>query len=88
MKLTLELPETKEQGEAERKEYCGAIFALFPRIEKDIKEKMYEELVKTYTEADDFNKVLRGQGIMEGMAILLEHWRLANLEHQEPKVDE
>jgi hypothetical protein len=88
MKIEFTLPTEKALSEAERKGYCASISAIFPILEKDIKEKMGEELVKTYTEADDFNKVLRGQGILEGMAMLLEHWRLANLEHQEPKVDE
>jgi hypothetical protein len=83
MKLELQLPTEKPQSETEHKEYCGLIFSVFPQLEKDIKEMMYEELVKTYTESDNFNKVLRGQGILEGMAILLEKWRLAFVEHQQ-----
>ena len=88
MKLELQLPQEKPQSETEYKAYCSLIFSVFPQLEKDIKEMMYEELVKTYTESDNFNKVLRGQGILEGMAILLEKWRLAFMEHQAPKVDE
>lgn len=81
MKITLELPNETEITETERAEYCAVIFAVFPRLDKDIREKMYEQLVSTYTGADDWDKVLKGQGVMEGMAVLLEHWRLANSEH-------
>lgn len=95
VKLELELPSEKEQTEQERKEYCSAIFAVFPRLEKDIKQKMYEELVNTYSTSIGLAKskdemlieVTRGNGKMEGMAILLEMWRLANTEAQ-AKVDE
>ena len=92
MKLELTLPEEKEQTEKQRKAYCGSIFAVFPVIEKDIRTKMYEELIKTYSigvgtaktkEERDF-EIIRGNGIMEGMAILLETWSQANVEHQSP----
>ena len=90
MKIDLQIPEYKELTEPERKEYCATIFAVFPRLEKDIKEKMYEQLINTYTESIGTTKnaeerdfeVVRGNGIMEGMAILLELWRLASMEHQ------
>lgn len=81
MKLELELPDKKEQTEQERRDYCASVFAIFPRIEQDIKSTMYEQLVSTYTEADNWDKILKGQGIMEGMAVLLEKWSLANSEH-------
>lgn len=92
MNLTLELPREKEQSEQERKDYCAAIFAIYPRLERDVKEKMYEELVKTYsinagtskTREEIVLATIRGNGIMEGMAILLESWQQANTEHQSP----
>ena len=88
MKLTLEFPEEKLITEQERKDYCNAIFAIFPRLEKDIKEEMYRQLIHTYSEsiatsplseAQRF-EIIRGNGIMEGMAILLEKWRVAKSE--------
>jgi hypothetical protein len=90
--MRLELPDTKEKTEQERKDYCSIIFSVFPTIEKDIKEKMYEQLIKTYSIgvglAEDKAKVemevVRGNGKIEGMAELLEHWRLAFSEHQSP----
>ncbi len=89
MKIELQLPEDNEVSEAERKEYCAAIFAIFPRLEKDIKEKMYQQLVLGFTDfsgALDFaaaaKQAIRYEGIMEGMAILLEHWRLASNEFE------
>jgi hypothetical protein len=81
MKITLELPDEKELSETDRKAYCAAIFAIFPRIEKDIRKFMYEQLVSTYTEATNWDKILKGQGILEGMAILLDQWQKANNEH-------
>ena len=96
MKLELTLPIVKEQTEAEHKNYCSQIFAVFPIIEKDVKNKMYEELINTYTvsvgTAKSINEVAlataRGSGVVEGMALLLEMWKNASLEAQTPKVDE
>lgn len=83
MNLTLQIPKEEELNEAERKAHNAAIFAVIPRLEKDIKDKMYEELIKTYSEnvgmAKTREEILlattRGNGIMEGMAILLEMWQ-------------
>ena len=88
--LELKLPEEKILSETEKKSYCASIFAVFPIIEKDIKSKMYEELVNTYTisvgTAKTINEVAlataRGSGKIEGMALLLELWSLASLEAQ------
>lgn len=85
MNLTLDLPKKEVQTEQERKDYCAAIFATFPRLMKDIKEEMYEQLVNTYSvsistsktpEERDF-ETIRGNGILEGMAILLDKWQIA-----------
>ena len=90
MKLTLEFPKEEQQTEQDRISYCAAIFAVFPRLEKDIKTKMYEQLVATYTtsvgtskkkEERDF-EIVRGNGVLEGMAVLLEEWRVASKEHE------
>ena len=91
MRLELSYNAEKEQTEQERKSYCASISSIFPLIEKDIKAKMYEQLIKTYSIgvglAEDKAKVelevVRGNGIMEGMAVLLSHWELANAEHQQ-----
>ena len=88
MKLTLEFPEEKLITEQERRDYCTAIFAIFPRLEKDIKEEMYKQLISTYSENVATSKtkeerdfeIIRGNGIMEGMAILLEKWQVAKSE--------
>ena len=88
--MKLELNYTKEEmSENERKNYCASVFAIFPIIEKDIKAKMYEQLINTYSvavgstrnkEERDF-EIVRGNGIMEGMAVLLEKWEQASNEH-------
>ena len=88
MKLNLDFPEEKLITEQERRDYCTAIFAIFPRLEKDIKEEMYKQLITTYSESIGTSKTketrdfetIRGNGIMEGMAILLEKWQVAKSE--------
>ena len=82
MQIQLELPDEKEISEIDRKAYCAAIFAVFPRLDKTIKQFMYQELVSGYTEATNWDKILRTQGILEGMAILLDEWQKADTEHK------
>ena len=83
MKIELQLPTEKQLDEAEIKAHNAAIFAVWPRLEKEIKAKMYEQLITTYSENVGMAKTreeivlatVRGNGIMEGMAILLEKWK-------------
>ncbi len=101
MKIELELPKEGVLDEKERRAHNAAIFATFPRLERDIKAKMYEQLINTYSigigVADTKDKVgfeiVRGNGIMEGMAILLEKWKIDAQAHEadakpEEKFDE
>lgn len=88
--MKLELPESEELNEEERKAHNAAIFAVFPRLEKDIKAKMYEQLIQTYSENVGMAKTreeivlatVRGNGIMEGMAQLLEKWEREAATHR------
>lgn len=90
LKIELQLPTEKQLDESEIKAHNAAIFAVFPRLEKVIKEKMYEQLIQTYSENVGVAKTreeivlttVRGNGIMEGMAILLEKWRGDAQAHQ------
>lgn len=90
MKIELQIPEVKEIDEQERKAHNAAIFAVFPRIEAEIKSKMYEQLVNTYSENVAVAKTreeivlatVRGNGIMEGMALLLEKWQADAKAHE------
>lgn len=72
--------ENKEMTEAERKEYCAAISGIFPRLEKDIKKVMYEQVLKT-ADAPDWEKVNYGRGTMNGISLLYELWKEAYMEH-------
>jgi hypothetical protein len=72
----------KELSEADRMAYCSAIFAVFPRIEKDIKELLYEQLMFVNNNAQDWNQVVFGRGTFNGMDLLLEKWRKASIEHE------
>lgn len=73
----------EEMSEADRKAYCSAISAVFPRLEKDIKRAMYQQLLLTFSTADNMDKITLGQGTFNGMSLLLRHWRIAHLEHSE-----
>ena len=72
---------SKEQGEEERAAYCASISAVFPRLEKDIKKFLYQQLIKTSMQSETWEQVLVGRGVFAGMEILLEHWQKANAEH-------
>lgn len=80
--VELEDVEEKEQSEGDRKAYCAAIAAVFPRIEKDIKRFLQEQLVNTSLRSETWEQLLVGRGVFGGMEILLEHWKKANTEHQ------
>ena len=90
MKLELVLPKEENLDEDKVKAHNAAIFAVWPRLEKTIKEKMYEQLIQTYSENVGMAKTreeivlatVRGNGILEGMAILLEKWRLDAQAHE------
>lgn len=87
--ITLEEIEEKEQDESQRKEYCTAIAAVFPRLEKDIKKALYEQLIKMHLQSDVWEHTLVGRGVYAGMELLLTKWREANAEHlSQPKSKE
>lgn len=74
--------EAETMSEGERKEYCAAIFAVFPRLEKDIKKFLYAQLMFASNEADTWERVIFARGTFNGMDILLEHWKRAAMEHE------
>ena len=73
--------ERKDQTPTERAAYCASISACFPKIEQDIKELLYAQLLWGAKESANWEQVIFGRGVMEGMALLLEKWSLANDEH-------
>lgn len=78
----------EEMLESERKEYCAAISAVFPRLERDIKKFIYEQIVFMARGSADWNQVMFGRGTVNGFDLLLDHWRLAhneNMEKSQPK---
>lgn len=90
MKIELVIPTEKQLDETEIKAHNSAIFAVFPRIEREIKAKMYEQLIQTYSENVGNTKTreevimttVRGNGIMEGLAIILESFRASAFAHE------
>lgn len=75
--------EDKEMTEGERKEYCASISAVFPRLEKDIKHFLHQQLLFVSNSAENWEQVVFGRGTFNGINLLLEHWEKAHLEHQE-----
>ena len=79
--ITLEDIKEKDQDENERKEYCAAIAAVFPRLRKDIEKALYQQLIKTSLQSESWEQLLVGRGVYAGMEILLETWKNATTEH-------
>lgn len=75
-------PYRKDMSVSERKAYCAAIFAIFPRLEKDIKEFMYDQLLFMNLEAQDMLQVSIGRGTFNGFDLLLQHWKKAASEYE------
>ena len=75
------MEEEKQAGTEERKEYCAAIFAVLPRIETDVKRLLYQQALFITKNAENWDQVVFGRGVFDGMAQLLEHWRVAAGEH-------
>ncbi len=82
-----DIPEEKEQSEAERKAYCDAIFAVWPRLEKDIKKFLHAQLMFSNNNAATWDEVLISRGTFNGICLLEEHWQKAVLE-KEGKIKE
>lgn len=74
--------EGEDASEDGRRAYCAAIHAVYPRLEKDVRRFLYAQLMFNAKEAQTFEQVIFGRGSFDGMAQLLEHWRLADMEHR------
>lgn len=73
--------EEKDVSETERRAYCAAISAVFPRLEKDMKRLLHAQLMFSANQALDWEQVIFGRGSYNGIDILLNHWRAAHAEH-------
>lgn len=78
-----DVEEDKEMTEAERKDYCANIAAVWPTLEKDIKKFLYAQLMFVSNNAGNWEQVLFGRGTFNGLDILQEHWKKAFAEHLE-----
>lgn len=75
--------EMDEMSPSERAAYCGAIFAVWPRLEKDIKDAMFAQIMYNSKHADNWEQVIFGRGVIDGFAQLHARWEKAATEHQE-----
>ena len=79
-----------KMSESERREYVSAISAVWPRLERDIKRFLYDQLIFTSNNSESWDQVIFGRGTFNGMDLLLNHWRKVHEEHQmnsKPKED-
>ena len=79
--VSLEDVEQEEMTESERKDYCAAISAVFPRLEKDIKKFLHEQLLFMATNGVDMEQIQFARGTFNGLDMLLDHWRIVHLEY-------
>ena len=75
--------EKEEMSEAETKEYNASISAVFPRLEKDIKKFLYEQILFAVNQSNSWEQVIFARGTYNGMNLLLHHWRNAFNQHNE-----
>ena len=75
--------EMGDMSESERKEYVASINAIYPRLEKDTKKMLHEQLMFMSTEAENWDQIIFGRGTFNGIDLLLNHWKKASNEHEE-----
>lgn len=80
--------EEKDMSETERKEYCAAIFAIWPRLKKDLKKMLYTQLMFSSNEAETWERVVFGRGTFNGLDLMYDKWEKAATEFESmPKED-
>ena len=80
--------EDKMMTEVERRAYVDAIFAVWPRLEKDLKKFMYDQLLFASQKATTWEEVLFARGTFNGMDLLFEHWKIAANEFESSAVEQ
>ena len=75
------LDDESPMTEAERKEYCSAIAAVWPRLEKDIKKFLFKQIMFNNNQAIDWDQVLIGRGVFAGQEMLYDYWKSINQEY-------
>ena len=77
-----DIEDDKELSEADRRAYCAAIFAIYPRLEKDLRNFLHKQLIFSSMEARNWDQVIFGRGTFNGISLLLELWEKAAKEHE------
>lgn len=73
--------ERKEESEQDRRDYCAAIFAIFPRLKKDLYQAMSEQWDFTMNKAEIWEQSLLGRGGFSMADVLLKKWETAANEY-------
>ena len=74
--------EAKVMSEAERRDYCAAIFAVWPRLEKDLKEFLHTQLMFISNNAESWDQVMIARGTFNGLDLVFQHWKSAVSEYE------
>lgn len=80
--------EDKMLTEVERKAYVASIFAVWPRLEKDLKKFMYDQLLFASQKAATWEQVLFARGTFNGMDLIFEHWKIAANEFESSAIEQ
>lgn len=79
----------QEMSEQDRSAYCASIFAVWPRLKKDLKEFMYDQLMYAMNNTETFEQLLVARGTFNGFDLLFDFWQQAAAEHEaKGKLDE
>jgi hypothetical protein len=76
------IEDEKEMSKEERAQYCAAIFAIFPRLEKDIKRFLHRQLMFISNRAVNWEQVIFGRGTFNGIDLLYKYWKDAAAEFE------
>ncbi len=80
--------EDKMMTETERKDYTAAIFAVWPRLEKDLKKFMHDQLMFASQKATTWEEVLFARGTFNGLDLIFEHWKIAATEFESSSIEQ
>ena len=73
-----DVEDEKEMSEAEYREYEAAISGVWPRLERDLKRAMYNQLVFGMNESLSWGQLLMARGTFNGLSLMFEKWRGAH----------
>ena len=72
----------QDMSEEDRKNYAGAIYSIWPYLEKDLKRFLMGALVEWRIEAPKWDEVLRLRGKYDGVESIYQYYKSLVEEHE------